>query len=206
MARKARAILLMDCDIDTDAEGLQFETLLPQSSSPVCSNDRATILSTLKPAAGQNVFFLSGEESSLLGVTDPGTLVCLTAEDTLCLLGSFKLTVLCGLLEYSGAVLAPSRTAHAVYAPRCSPLPILKSGRDQNPASVLDNQTIPHRLRGIFEFNTVVMLQSLETGVECLGRICHPFDGMFEPSQRISTSSDLKVPGLYMVCRVMQPH
>jgi polynucleotide 5'-hydroxyl-kinase GRC3/NOL9 len=194
-----------DDDNYTHGEGIQLETLLPQFSS-VRSNDslRVTILSTFKPASDTNFFTISAEECSSLGVTGPGTLVCLTVEDALCLLGNFRLTVLWGSLELFGTVLAASETTHRIYAPRCSPLPILRSGRGQNSASILDDQSIPQRLRGIFEFNTVVMLQSLETGVEHLGQICRPFDGMFEPSrsQRISTSSAMGVPGLYMVCYV----
>jgi polynucleotide 5'-hydroxyl-kinase GRC3/NOL9 len=180
-------------------EGIQLENLLPQFPSLVRSNDRVTILSTFKPAPGQNFFTVSGGECSSLGVNDPGTIVCLTAEDTLCLLGNFQLTVLQGSLELFGIILPASKTAHRVYAPRCSPLPIIKSGRGQNSASVPDARAVPYRLRGIFGFNTVVMFHSLETGVEGLGRICRPFDGMFEPS-RISTSSAMGVPGLYMVC------
>jgi polynucleotide 5'-hydroxyl-kinase GRC3/NOL9 len=189
-----------DDDHDTHGEGIQLETLLPQIS--VRLNDRVAVLSNFEPAAGQNIFIISGEECSSLGVTGPGTLVCLTADDTLCLLGNFRLTVLWGLLDLFGNVLTASKTAHRVYAPRCSPLPIIKSGQGQNPAFIPDDQTIPSRLRGIFGFNTVVMFQPLETGVEGLGRICHPFDGIFEPSrsQRVSTSSAMEVSGLHMVC------
>jgi polynucleotide 5'-hydroxyl-kinase GRC3/NOL9 len=187
-------------DNDTHGEGIQLESLLPQFSL-VPSNDRVTILSTFKPASDKNIFTIYGEECSPFGITDAGTLVCLTAEDALCLLGNFRLTVLWGSLELFGTVLAASETTHKIYAPHCSPLPILRSGRGQNSASVLDDQTIPHRLRGIFEFNTVVVFQSLETGVEHLGRICRPFDGIFEPprSQRMGTSSVVEVSGLYMV-------
>jgi len=194
-----------DSSEDDENDGVQLDTLLPQFPSIVRSNDRVAVLSTFKPVFGQNIFTVSAEECSSLGVTDPGTLVCLTIEDALCLLGNFRLTVLWGSLELFGTVLAASKTTHRVYAPSCSPLPIIRPGRGQNSASVLDNQRIPHRLRGIFGFNTIVMFQALETGVEGLGRICRPFDGMFEPSrsQRSGTSSALDVPGLYMVCHAV---
>ena len=189
-----------DDNNDEPDEGIPLEALLPQLSSTFPSNDRVTILSTFKPAAGRNMFFISGEDCSSLGVSNPATLVCLTAEDALCLLGSCRLMVLRGSLELCGTTLAATKTTHNIYAPRCSALPILKSGRGQSSGSVLDDQTTPHRLRGIFEFNTVLMFQSLETGVERLHLVCRPFSGMFEPSgSQGTTSSDWEVPGLHMV-------
>lgn len=178
-----------------------LETLLPQFSS-VDSNDRVTILSTFKPTSGQNIFFISEEECSSLGVIDAGTLVCLNLEESLCLLGNFRLIVLRGSLELCGTALNASEIAHRIFAPRCSPLPVVKAGRDGMSLSIFSDQTIPDRLRGILEFNTVVMLQRLETGLERLSLVCRPFYGMFEPSrwQRTNASSDLEVSGLYMVC------
>lgn len=190
-----------DDDTDGPDEGIHLETLLPQLSSTSHSDDRVTILSTFKPAAGRNIFSISREDCSALGVSNPGTLVCLTPEDTLCLLGSCRLTVLRGSLELCGIVLAASKTAHNIYAPRCSPLPVLKAGRGQCSGSVLDDQTALHRLRSILKFNTVLLFQSLETGVDRLGLVCRPFSGIFGPSgsQGITTASDWEVPGLHLV-------
>jgi len=53
-------------------------------------------------------------------------LVTLNTEETLCLLGSCTPTALHGSVAVFGTILSTSLTAYPIYAPRSSPLPIIK--------------------------------------------------------------------------------
>jgi polynucleotide 5'-hydroxyl-kinase GRC3/NOL9 len=193
-------------DIMTMDAGMQLDvsTLLPRLSALSRAQEgleEEKVLSTFQPQPDNNIFFLSESECSSLGLTCPSSLVCMTKEDTLCLLGICRLKVLRGLLNFFGATLQASPTVYHVYSSRYSPLPIFQPGNDC-PSSILLDEQIPHRLRHVLrKFDAVFALQRLDSGVERLGEICRSFQGMFEPSrwQKNNTCSPFAIHNLCMV-------
>ncbi|KDQ65165.1 hypothetical protein JAAARDRAFT_202382 [Jaapia argillacea MUCL 33604] len=169
-------------------------------------------LSTFRPLPGQNTFPLSSEEIGGLPSTHESsasavTVLLMSPGDALCLLGVYAFTILRGSLSLCGVTLTPSITAHRVFAPRSSPLPILRCLR----AGIVDDGTvgdlpIPNRILKEVEGRdgvALVLLRSLETGVEGLGRVCRTFDGVFEPSRSMNEQplDNLGVPGVVMLER-----
>jgi polynucleotide 5'-hydroxyl-kinase GRC3/NOL9 len=161
--------------------------------------DENRLLSTFQPSPDHNMFFLNAEEQSLLNLSDGATLIALDAQDSLCLLGTCNLTILHGSVTLCGITLLASSTKHPIYAPRSSPLPVIRASF--KPASVLKAETLSPRLLKILEFKAVIILQELRTNVEDLGRICRSFEGVFEPTkwQQSVANGPFEIPGLYMV-------
>ena len=161
--------------------------------------DENRLLSTFQPSPDQNMFFLTADEQSILNLSDRATLIALNAQDSLCLLGTCNLTVLHGSVTLCGITLLASSTKHPIYAPRSSPLPIIRAS--SKPASVLKPETLSPRLLKVLEFKAVIVLQELRTNVEDLGRICRSFEGVFEPTkwQQSVANEPFEIPGLYMV-------
>lgn len=186
-----------------DGETLPYDmsSLFPSTSSPQKQAD-AEFLSTFEPIIDENVFFLNETELALFGLSDPTTVVSITARDSICLLGTCKLAVLQGTLSLTGTTLSASHTQHTIFAPRSSPLPILRAGGQSSSTSILSRSTLSPRLQHILESETVISIQENRTGVEGLGRICRTFEGVFEPSrwQKSSTMAPFKIPGIFMVC------
>ena len=85
-------------------------------------------LTTFTPTLSKNIFYLSQDKLSAL---DPksmqGTLIVLSAEETLCTGGEYLLTVLRGSLSLLGTTLRASTRSHRIYAPKSSPLPVLEA-------------------------------------------------------------------------------
>ena len=168
--------------------------------------DENRLLSTFQPSPDQNIFFLTAEEQSILNLSDRATLIALNPQDSLCLLGTCNLTILHGSITLCGITLLASSTKHPIYAPRSSPLPIIRASF--KPASVLKLETLPPRLLKILEFKAVIILQELRTNVEDLGRICRSFEGVFEPTkwQQGVANEPFEIPGLYMVRTIFLYH
>lgn len=161
--------------------------------------DENRLLSTFEPSLDQNMFFLTAEERSTLNLSDRATLIALNAQDSLCLLGTCNLIILHGSVTLCGITLLASSTKHPIYAPRSSPLPVIRAS--SKTASALKSEALSPRLVNILEFKAVIILQELRTNVEDLGRICRSFEGVFEPTrwQKSAASEPFKIPGLYMV-------
>ena len=161
--------------------------------------DEGRVLSTFKAVVDENLFYLDEEELSSLGLSGAGCLVALNTEETLCLLGVCALTVLHGSITVFGTTLSASLSAYPVYAPRSSPLPIIKPSH--RTASVLPTGNLPLRLRDIPLSKTVIFIRELKTNVEGLGDVCRTFHGVFQPSgwQRSSSTNPFKIPGLSLV-------
>ena len=161
--------------------------------------DENRLLSTFQPSPNQNMFFLTAEEQSLLNLSDRATLIALDAQDSLCLLGTCNLTILHGSVTLCGITLLASSIKHAIYAPRSSPLPVVRASIKSS--SILNPETLSSRLLKILEFKAVVILQELRTNVEDLARICRSFEGVFEPTkwQKSVANEPFEIPGLYMV-------
>lgn len=168
--------------------------------------DENRLLSTFQPSADQNMFFLTAEEQSLLNLSDRATLIALDAQDSLCLLGTCNLTILHGSVTLCGITLLASSNKHPIYAPRSSPLPVIRASF--KPASILRPETLSPRLLKILEFKAVIILQELRTNVEDLGRICRSFEGVFEPTkwQQSVANEPFEIPGLYMVRTIFLYH
>ncbi|KAF5344139.1 hypothetical protein D9758_008828 [Tetrapyrgos nigripes] len=162
----------------------------------------SSVLSTFHPIPDQNLFYLTLDETLLLGVSclSPSTLFTLHGGETIAFVGTYRLTVLSGCLSFCGLTLHASPKPHRVFAPRSSPLPILEAclsveSSSWKPASV------PDHLRDIMEnSDTVFILQELRTNVEGLGAVCKTFDNVFRPSRLDTVGSlDLRVTGVHMV-------
>lgn len=165
--------------------------------------DEIRLLSTFEPSPDENMFFLTAEERSILNLSDRATLMALNAQDSLCLLGTCNLTILHGSITLCGITLLASSIKHPIYAPRSSPLPIIRASSKS--ASALKPEILSPRLLKILEFKAVIILQELRTNVEDLGRICRSFEGVFEPTKWQSSVANgpFEIPGLYMVRTIL---
>jgi len=185
-----------DGAVDADVHDLEqpAEHFAPRAEAPV-------ILSTFQPVLDQNTFSLTADECAALGLSDdPALALVFASADTLALVGSCSLVVLYGCVSMLGAVLHPSRTAHRVFAPRSSPLPVMRAHGDSGaPKSTC--VACPDRIRLHFSgIKTVVVLQELRTGVEGLGHVVRTFDDVFIPPRNLSSAVQLPISGVYMVC------
>lgn len=169
-------------------------------------------LSTFAPIPGRNQFALSEDELvSLLhrplaasGHPAPGCALILCPHETICILGTYNLALLCGSSSLAGTPLIPSRTIHRVFAPRSAPLPILRCepiptalNRENDPP----DGSIPTRIQEVLNAgDALVVIQELHTNVENLGKICRTFEGVFRPPRWGAGASNLGLSGIYMVC------
>ncbi|CAA7268693.1 unnamed protein product [Cyclocybe aegerita] len=186
--------------LDENVTGLDTSTLFPH---PRRSRQTEEIVSasTFRPALDRNMFYLTEQEAPDMGMGEKGTLLCLNAEDSLCLLGACHLTVLHGSIHLFGATLRPSPRQYPIYAPRSSLLPVLTASGDSS--SGLKVEKLPPRLQRLAQFPAVIFLQELNTGVEGLGLICRTFEGVFEPSRWYDgKKSQFNIAGLHMVTQI----
>ncbi|KAI0759724.1 hypothetical protein BD413DRAFT_617589 [Trametes elegans] len=185
-----------DEDGDDTDEPVFLDTPAPPAAEQ--TSDEQPLLSTFRPALGQNVYPLAATDS-----LPKRTVLLLNAGETVALLGTYALTVLRGAIFLAGASLTPSPTAHPVYAPRSSPLPVIQA-LPRNPSQTA--WSIPHAApqqiqEAASQYDAAIMLQELHTGVEGLGRICRTFDGFFAPSrwQRNQARFDLGLDSVYFL-------
>ncbi|KAH9916798.1 uncharacterized protein B0H18DRAFT_1124020 [Fomitopsis serialis] len=199
---------LRDSSDEEDDELLDDESAPPPVVIPVAGPSKLVpkVLSTFQPVLDQNMFYLTPEDIQILDLPSPslqcdntGTLIVLHPSNSLALLGTYRLTVLQGAVSLMGSVLTASRTCHRVFAPRSSPIPVLRSIA----ASLNGPQSaMPDRVRSTLGPGaTVVLLQELQTGVERLGTVCRTFEGVFSPSRSQSKmpTVELNLRGVYML-------
>ena len=188
----------MEVDSDEEEAAAQFDisSFFNEPREDLVEN---RLLSTFEPSLDENMFFLTTEERSALNLSEKATLIALNPQDSICLLGTCNLTILCGSITLCGITLLASSTKHPIYAPRSSPLPIIRAS--SKTSSALKPETLSPRLVKTLEFKAVVVLEELRTNVEDLGRICRSFDGVFGPTkwQKSVANEPFEVPGLYMV-------
>ncbi|PFH47021.1 hypothetical protein AMATHDRAFT_153153 [Amanita thiersii Skay4041] len=135
-------------------------------------------LSTFHPIRGQNLFYVSPNQLSSLKVPQKnGTILKLSPEETICIAGTYMLTVLQGTISILGTLLTVSPKPHNIYAFKSSPLPVITAVSSE---STLLQGTIPTELGISMPSGIVVMIQELQTGVEGLGRVCKVFHGVFD--------------------------
>ncbi|KAF7965772.1 hypothetical protein HWV62_41966 [Athelia sp. TMB] len=163
------------------------------------------LLSTFEPVWGQNIFSFSVGEVGVefLDVTDkPTTVLILNPEETLAVLGTYALTLLRGTITLAGTQLEVSKTPHRIFAPRSSPIPVIKAlpydSQRHSPLPVPLPEIIRHQLGMDC---TIIAVQELHSGVQGLGLVCRIFDGVFQPSRwhRNDSAPNLKVPGMHML-------
>lgn len=181
---------------------LDLSPFFPRSARKPVVFDENRILSTFQPTTDQNTFVLTAEEVSALDSSSQnvgGTILILTPADSLCILGACLLTVIHGSISLCGSTLHSSSTAHRIYAPRSSPLPIIRHAAGGG--SIANSVQLPHRLVEFPRNSAIILLRELLTGVEGLGQICRSFEGVFEPSkwQKGKAEAPFDIPGLYMV-------
>lgn len=173
----------------------------PQCMSPVHTRKLKTILATrqhqltsfeIKP--GYNFFPATSEE---------GTIILLEPSDTLCFTGTVRLKVLHGSVEVLGTELPPSSRCHPIFAPRSAPLPVLRCSSTVHAADDSHiNAEIPQEIaEKLTSSNCAVLLQTLKTGVEGMGKVCCVFDGVFQGVNSVgdSTRTEWAIDGFYPV-------
>ena len=157
-------------------------------------------LTTFKPMLDQNVFHLSKDELAVLNLGPvQGTLLILSADETICIAGAYALTLLQGTVSLLGTKLEASPKRHHVYAPKSSPVPVIETLSSE--PSVLSVDEL-HRLGLHDTSGTFILIQELRTGIQGLGRVCKIFSGVFDFSLYESEDGNdkvLNVTGAYMV-------
>jgi polynucleotide 5'-hydroxyl-kinase GRC3/NOL9 len=158
-------------------------------------------LSTFVPVPDKNVYHLLATDFASTAISgEKGSIVILEQGESLCILGTCRLTLLKGAITLNGVHLQPSLISHRIFSPRSSPL-LMIEGRSGT-KYVINTSNLPSRLhRHEQSKSALVFLQELLTGVEGLGRICRTIEGVYESygRQDHSFSSPFKLYGLYMV-------
>ncbi|KAI5826819.1 hypothetical protein K523DRAFT_248177 [Schizophyllum commune Tattone D] len=156
------------------------------------------ILSTYEPIPDQNIFHVDPQELTIgATVSSAASSAFLVLDEgaRACFVGNCNLTIVKGAVTLAGTKLRASPSAHRVFAPTSSPLPVIEAVADDRPAL-----PIPSRLQGIVQNAfCVVLIQSLTAGVEGLQRVCQRFEGVMTPRGPARL-----IPGfhnLYLVCR-----
>ncbi|KAM6499009.1 hypothetical protein JOM56_006957 [Amanita muscaria] len=157
-------------------------------------------LTTFKPAPNRNVFHLSPAQLQEANLSPAlGALLVLSIAETICIAGTYQLTVLQGTVSLLGANLSASTTTHRVFAPKSSPLPVIEALSSK--PSVLNTES-SHRLGLVGASGAVIAIQELRTGVQGLGHVCKIFSGDFDFTQEEARQWEekvLQVPGTYVL-------
>ncbi|KIY65721.1 hypothetical protein CYLTODRAFT_399978 [Cylindrobasidium torrendii FP15055 ss-10] len=144
------------------------------------------------PVKDQNVFPLAPTDLDTLGLdSSPASAICLNPGEEVSFIGAFKLRVLSGSITIFGTTLSASTTMHNIYAPKSSPIPVVRVA-----SSAPSSTPFPHSISRLDASRTTIVVQELRTGIQGLGRICGVFEGAF--SHHDSTF-DFGVPGIHMV-------
>jgi polynucleotide 5'-hydroxyl-kinase GRC3/NOL9 len=173
--------LVFDSDGASDAN----ETSLPglpqfPSYSNHPTNDEQEVLSTYQPAPDRNMFQLSLDEGSSLGLSGPAVALVLFPSATVSFVGTYRFRVVHGSVSLLGATVRPSQVVHQVFAPSSSPVSVIQAlaAHRESSKSLSD---IPARiLSTIDEGDVVIVLQELKTGVDGLGRVVRTFESVFD--------------------------
>lgn len=157
------------------------------------------ILSTYRPIHGQNLFQLSSDEGSALGLSGPAITLVLSPSATVSFVGAYRLRILRGSISLLGTIIPPSRVLHRVFAPRSSPIPVIEAlaAHGESSKSLHD---IPTRITSVIdEGDAIIALQELRTGIEGLGRVVRTFEGVFHHADP-EGAFDIPLGGVYFVC------
>lgn len=144
-----------------------------------------TLLSSFLPQPGVNIFYLDEEDIGRITgkneVASKGTIIALHGEETVALLGTYKLNVICGVLSMHGSVLFPDpQVSHHVFALKCSPIPPLRAMATSGHSNIENRSFLPKDVLQVIDDDSVVILiRPLVSGIEGLGRICSTFYNSF---------------------------
>lgn len=164
-----------DDDDDGFVEGTSgYDLEVPPSLPPLDNGYPSLQTLTFTPVLGQNVFHISGNESGPLKGRR-GTILVLGMGETLALQGVYSLTVLRGAVSVMGSDVQASPSSHHIFAPRCSPMPIIKAIAYSSSSQIVPGPI----LQRISPECTAILLEDVVTGVEGLGRVCKLFEGVF---------------------------
>lgn len=167
-------------DVDSPREQFTSKTLAP-GSHPIAQ------LTTFQPVVDQNTFHLSADVVADLDVPsasyERATLLSMCPGDTLALLGTYNLIVLKGSVTLCGSTLSASPQRHRIFAPRSSPIPVIKCDVSSTSGWIKSANIRQHPLNTCSGHGAAILLQELKTGVEGLQRICRTFDGVFASSE-----------------------
>jgi polynucleotide 5'-hydroxyl-kinase GRC3/NOL9 len=137
------------------------------------------ILSTYRPVHEQNMFRLSIEEGSALGLSGPALILVLSPSAKVSFVGTYRLRVLRGSISLLGTIIQPSHILHHVFAPRSSPIPVIEAHAAQGESSKSLSNIPAQILNSIAEDDVLIVLQELRTGIGGLGRVVRTFEGIF---------------------------
>lgn len=130
----------------------------------------------------QRLSFIPQENVNIFSCVDmkqkTGTLVILKEGEKMAILGVYTLQVLQGTISFLGSSLHASFSPFTVFAPRCSPIPILTASK-----RTLENRDLSGVPDIVLQFlkpeDTLVMFEEASVGVEGLQTVCRTFDGIF---------------------------
>ena len=199
--RKAWSPSCPAVDSSDDASDTSEQPYTDSSSShnrPL-TNPEPEVLSTYRPIHEQNIFQLSLDEGSALGLNGPAVALVLSPSATASFVGTFRLRVLRGSISLLGTTIQPSQALHHVFAPRSSPVPVIQAlvACGESSSSLHD---IPARILGIVnEGDVIILLQELQTGIGRLGRVMRTFEGIFDQTNLDGLPDILE--GIHLVCR-----
>lgn len=151
----------------------------------------------LKPNV--NLFHLGPSHVEGLKPGNACIAVILSPDESLSFAGAYSLTILKGAVSLYGAELRESPQSHRVFAPLCSPLPVitalsyLQLPASSNNGSVPGSFHLPPEILANLQTDqTLVVFQDLETGLEGMGRICKTFERAFKPHSSMSSDTILR--------------
>ena len=178
-----------------DSEDLALQT------KPECP---ATI-SNFTPVISQNIFLLTHDNISSLGFQgESAVLLTINPDESLALLGVYRVAVLQGAISLCGVTLRPSLTQHRVFAPRSSPIPVISWASMQRDELLSTCLPLPSNVHTNPD-TAVILIQPENTGVHNLGRVCRVFEHVFQPP-RDTTTVDIGVPAVHLVCDCRYPN
>ncbi|TDL17675.1 hypothetical protein BD410DRAFT_729767 [Rickenella mellea] len=160
------------------------------------------------PKYGENIINLATSDVAQLKAkhadNETGTILAMSKGETVALVGTYRLTVLQGSIFLNGAELSESLIEHHIFAPRCSPIPVLTALAKPvaGPSTTPSWRTkFSAPIGSLFDTaDVVLLLQELHTGVEGLGKVCRTFDGVFSASSdedqllRLDTAQMISTP------------
>ncbi|THH05800.1 hypothetical protein EW145_g4534 [Phellinidium pouzarii] len=133
------------------------------------------------PKLDKNIFHVDNCDFGIF-VGRSGTLIALSEDDTIALIGVYSMTVLQGTVSFMGSDLYASPTiSHTVFAPRCSPIPIIKALAVDTSVTSDNGLNISGKIAQLISPHcTLVFFEEISTGVEDLGKVCKTFEGTFD--------------------------
>jgi polynucleotide 5'-hydroxyl-kinase GRC3/NOL9 len=191
---------VVDSSDDASDTSEQPSTDFFSSYNRPLTSEEPEVLSTYHPIHEQNIFQLSLNEGSALGLDGPALALVLPPSATVSFVGTYRLRVLRGSISILGTTVSPSQVLHHVFAPSSSPVPIIQAlvACGESSTSLPD---IPARILGVVDDgDVVILLQELRTGIESLGHVMRTFEGVFD-HVNLEGPSDIPLEGIHLVCR-----